>query len=190
MDKFIVFTRQLSESQSATVNSLGWDDHIWGRAYVDIGFIGRPDEGDQFKSLPTALFTLNEFGIYHRGYEIEFNTKAAEFWVITSTEKLEVIFEAGNIGAHNPVIKNFHKFDRTNSISTGDLVFDQDYKRGWICCSMGWNELPSCVVSYWSIKNITIDRVNRAQRKAEILKNFGENYKEISIEGSNEELRP
>lgn len=174
MDKFIVFTRQINESQSATVNSLGWDDHIWGRAYVDIGFIGRPDEGDTFKSLPTALFTLNEFGIYHRGYEIEFNTKSPEFWAMTRNDKLEAIFEAGNIGADNPAIKKFHKFDRTNSISTGDLVFDQDYKRGWICCSTSWAPLPSCIVNYWSIKNITIDRVSRSQREAEKLRHFEE----------------
>ena len=186
MSNYVIYSAKLSSAQSRTVNSLGWEAHIWGPSYLDIklGFTRSKNKDGNNNEVMAHLFTLDHFGIYHKGYEIDIDQPE-----LTNFEELEVIFEAGNIHPDHQDVKRFKKYDRIPSISVGDLAFLDDYSKGWICQDIGWLELPAALCEYWSVKNITIDRVIRSQRETELKNHLGANYKEISIECSNEELR-
>ena len=152
MSTFIVYSRSLPADLSAEVNKTGWDGQIWGPAYLDIGFI-RSDDGKLPSSIAASLFILERFGIYRRGYDIHMDQPD-----LTELEELEIVFEAGNISPDHPLLSIFRKWDRIPSISVGDIAFLDDYSKGWICCCVGWVQLPDNICKYWGLSYMNIDR--------------------------------
>jgi hypothetical protein len=156
MSTFIVYSRSLPADLSAEVNKTGWDGQIWGPAYLDIGFI-RSDDGKLPSSIAASLFILERFGIYRRGYDIGLDAPIAR-GALTELEELEIVFEAGNISPDHPLLSSFRKWDRIPSISVGDIAFLNDYSKGWICCCVGWVQLPDNICKYWGLSYMNIDR--------------------------------
>lgn len=161
MTLYTVHSRTLSENQSAEVNRSGdWGGVIWGAAYIDIGFLRVDADNELPRSLAANLFTLESFGIYRRGYDIEIDQPD-----LSTDHILEVIFEAGNISPDHTMVSSFKKYDRIPSISVGDLVFCDEYDRGWICCNIGWAELPKVICEFWHNRSIRVHqavaRINR-----------------------------
>lgn len=152
MSTFIVYSRSLPADLSADVNKTGWDGQIWGPAYLDIGFI-RSNDGKLPSSISASLFILERFGIYRRGYDIHMDQPD-----LTQLEELEIVFEAGNISPDHPLLSSFRKWDRIPSISVGDIAFLDDYSKGWICCCVGWVQLPDNICKYWGLSYMNIDR--------------------------------
>lgn len=152
MSTFIVYSRSLPADLSADVNKTGWDGQIWGPAYLDIGFI-RSDDGKLPSSIAASLFILERFGIYRRGYDIHMDQPD-----LTQLEELEIVFEAGNISPDHPLLSSFRKWHRIPSISVGDIAFLDDYSKGWICCCVGWVQLPDNICKYWGLSYMNIDR--------------------------------
>ena len=152
MSTFIVYSRSLPADLSADVNKTGWDGQIWGQAYLDIGFI-RSDDGKLPSSIAASLFILERFGIYRRGYDIHMDQPD-----LTQLEELEIVFEAGNISPDHPLLSSFRKWHRIPSISVGDIAFLDDYSKGWICCCVGWVQLPDNICKYWGLSYMNIDR--------------------------------
>jgi len=152
MSTFIVYSRSLPADLSADVNKTGWDGQIWGPAYLDIGFI-RSDDGKLPSSISASLFILERFGIYRRGYDIHMDQPD-----LTQLEELEIVFEAGNISPDHPLLSSFRKWHRIPSISVGDIAFLDDYSKGWICCCIGWVQLPDNICKYWGLSYMNIDR--------------------------------
>lgn len=152
MSTFIVYSRSLPADLSADVNKTGWDGQIWGPAYLDIGFI-RSNDGKLPSSISASLFTLERFGIYRRGYDIHMDQPD-----LTQLEELEIVFEAGNISPDHPLLSSFRKWHRIPSISVGDIAFLDDYSKGWICCCIGWVQLPDNICKYWGLSYMNIDR--------------------------------
>lgn len=152
MSTFIVYSRSLPADLSAEVNKTGWDGQIWGPAYLDIGFI-RSDDGKLPSSIAASLFILERFGIYRRGYDIHMDQPD-----LTQLEELEIVFEAGNISPDHPLLSSFRKWHRIPSISVGDIAFLNDYSKGWICCCVGWVQLPDNICKYWGLSYMNIDR--------------------------------
>lgn len=152
MSTFIVYSRSLPADLSAEVNKTGWDGQIWGPAYLDIGFI-RSDDGKLPSSIAASLFILERFGIYRRGYDIHMDQPD-----LTQLEELEIVFEAGNISPDHPLLSSFRKWHRIPSISVGDIAFLDDYSKGWICCCVGWVQLPDNICKYWGLSYMNIDR--------------------------------
>lgn len=152
MSTFIVYSRSLPPDLSAEVNKTGWDGQIWGPAYLDIGFI-RSDDGKLPSSISASLFMLERFGIYRRGYDIHMDQPD-----LTQLEELEIVFEAGNISPDHPLLSSFRKWDWIPSISVGDIAFLDDYSKGWICCCVGWVQLPDNICKYWGLSYMNIDR--------------------------------
>jgi len=166
MTLYTVHSRTLSENQSAEVNRSGWRGVIWGQAYLDLSHIGLNADNELPRSLAANLFTLESFEIYRRGYDIEIDQPD-----LSTDDILEVIFEAGNISPDHPLLSSFKKYDRIPSISVGDLVFCDEYDRGWICCNTGWAELPKVICEFWHNRSIRVHqiiaRINR-QKLAEV----------------------
>lgn len=152
MSTFIVYSRSLPADLSADVNKTGWDGQIWGPAYLDIGFI-RSNDGKLPSSISASLFILERFGIYRRGYDIHMDQPD-----LTQLEELEIVFEAGNISPDHPLLSSFRKWHRIPSISVGDIAFLDDYSKGWICCCIGWVQLPDNICKYWGLSYMNIDR--------------------------------
>jgi hypothetical protein len=154
MTLYTVHCRTLSENQSAEVNRSGWRGVIWGTAFMDVGFI-RVDADKQLPPwLNANLFILHSFEIYRRGYDIEIDQPD-----LSTDHILEVIFEAGNISPDHTMVSSFKKYDRIPSISVGDLVFCDEYDRGWICCNTGWAELPKVICEFWHNRSIRVHQI-------------------------------
>lgn len=160
MTLYTVHCRTLSENQSAAVNRSGWSGVMWGQAYLDLSHIGLTEDKELPRSLAANLFTLESFSIYRRGYDIEIDQPD-----LSIDHILEIIFEAGNISPDHKMLSSFKKYDRIPSISVGDLVFCDEYDRGWICCSFGWNEIPQVICEFWHNRSIKMHqalvRINR-----------------------------
>jgi hypothetical protein len=149
---YIIYSRSLSKTQSNDVNS-GRGSLIWYNAYLDLGFLDR----NSIKSLEANLLTLHIFGIYKRGYNIQL---AGEYNLGVDSidnQALEIIFQICNIEADHPKVESFYKYDRTPSLSIGDLAFLDDYSQGWICCNIGWAKLPKTICEHWRTNYFTDD---------------------------------
>ena len=147
MTNYIIYSRSLSKTQSDDVNSGGWGSVIWSNAYLDLGFLDR----ENLKSLEANLLTLHIFGIYKRGYNIQLRVDSID------NQALEILFRTCNIEADHPKVESFYKYDRTPSLSIGDLAFLDDYSQGWICCNIGWAKLPKTICEHWRTNYFTDD---------------------------------
>ena len=125
-----IYQPTLSKDQSRLFNRHKTNKLIWFEAYHNLTW--RPT----LDRLTSDIVTLDHFNMIKKGWNFTIDCDE-----LSDLERMEMIFEAGNIGNNNAAIISAYRDTWAKSVSVGDIVVNSDYSAGWLCQSVGWAKL-------------------------------------------------